>query len=175
MTTHAESPSPSPSAAIEISPLGGDADAHAFRALNEAWITTLFALEPDDERVLADPRGQIVDRGGAVLLARDGDRVVGCVALIPEGDGMWELAKMAVEESVRGRGTGRRLLLAALDEARRRGAGAVVLGSSVDLPAAVHLYESVGFRHVPPEEVGHMPYARASVFMRHDLGGTPGA
>lgn len=55
MTTHAESPSPSPSAAIEISPLGGDADARAFRALNEAWITTLFALEPDDERVLADP------------------------------------------------------------------------------------------------------------------------
>jgi putative acetyltransferase len=177
MTTHAGSPSASaaPSDPIAISPLGDDADARAFRTLNEAWITTLFVLEPDDERVLADPRGQVVDRGGAVLLARDGDRVVGCVALIPEGDGLWELAKMAVDESERGRGTGRKLLVAALDEARRRGAGAVVLGSSVDLPAAVHLYESVGFRHVPPEEVGHMPYARASVFMRHDLGGMPGA
>jgi putative acetyltransferase len=179
MSTHAESPSApasaSASAPIEISPLVDDADARAFRALNEAWITTLFALEPDDERVLADPRGQVVDRGGVVLLARDGDRVVGCVALIPEGDGLWELAKMAVDASVRGRGTGRKLLLAALDEARRRGAGAVVLGSSVDLPAAVHLYESVGFRHVPPAEVGHMPYARASVFMRHDLGDGPGA
>lgn len=109
-----------------------------------------------------------------MLLARDGDRVVGCVALIPEGDGMWELAKMAVDESVRGRGPGGGC---SWPRSTRHDDGerAVVLGSSVDLPAAVHLYESVGFRHVRPEEVGHMPYARASVFMRHDLGGTPGA
>ncbi|OUE31004.1 putative N-acetyltransferase YvbK [Clavibacter michiganensis] len=153
----------------EITPLRDDADARAFRALNEAWITTLFSLEPDDERVLADPRGQIVDRGGEVLLAREGDRAIGCVALIPEGDGVWELAKMAVDEAARGRGTGRRLLVAAIAEARRRGATTLVLGSSVDLPAAVHLYEAVGFRHVAPEEVGHMPYARASVFMRMEL------
>jgi putative acetyltransferase len=154
---------------LEISPLRDEADARAFRALNEAWITTLFALEPEDERVLADPRGQIVERGGEVLLAREGDRAIGCVALIPEGDGVWELAKMAVDATVRGRGTGRRLLTAAVAEARRRGASTLVLASSVDLPAAVHLYEAVGFRHVAPEEVGHVPYARASVFMRMEL------
>lgn len=154
---------------LEISPLRDDADARAFRALNEAWITTLFALEPEDERVLADPRGQIVERGGEVLLAREGDRAIGCVALIPEGDGIWELAKMAVDATVRGRGTGRRLLTAAVAEARRRGASTLVLASSVDLPAAVHLYEAVGFRHVAPEEAGHVPYARASVFMRMEL------
>jgi putative acetyltransferase len=154
---------------LEITPLRDADDARAFRRLNEAWITTLFALEPEDERVLTDPRGEIVDRGGEVLLAREGDRALGCVALIPEGHGVWELAKMAVDETARGRGTGRRLLLAAIAEARRRGATTLVLASSVDLPAAVHLYEAVGFRHVAPEQLGHVPYARASVFMRMEL------
>jgi len=170
-TPSAEEPAPGiPAApALDIGPMRDAADAAAFRALNEAWITTHFVIEPEDERVLADPRGQIVDHGGEVLLARAGDRILGCVALIPEGDGVWELAKMAVDETVRGRGTGRRLLHAAVAEARRRGAAALVLASSVDLPAAVHLYEAVGFRHVAPEEAGHVPYARASVFMRMEL------
>ncbi|WP_445442918.1 GNAT family N-acetyltransferase [Clavibacter sp. km1a] len=162
---------PADAPSLEIGPLRDAGDARAFRALNEAWITTHFVIEPEDERVLSDPRGQIVDRGGEVLLARADDRVLGCVALIPEGDGVWELAKMAVDETVRGRGTGRLLLAAAVAEARRCGATTLVLASSVDLPAAVHLYEAVGFRHVAPEEAGHVPYARASVFMRMELAG----
>jgi putative acetyltransferase len=172
MSTEAETrTAPADRPTLEIGPLRDADDARAFRALNEAWITTHFVIEPEDERVLSDPQGQIVDRGGEVLLARAGDRVLGCVALIPEGDGAWELAKMAVDETVRGRGTGRLLLAAAVAEARRRGATALVLASSVDLPAAVHLYEAVGFRHVAPEEAGHVPYARASVFMRMELAG----
>jgi putative acetyltransferase len=173
-TSHETRTAPAPSSSpVEVGPLRDAADARAFRALNEAWITAHFVIEPADERVLSDPRGQIVDRGGEVLLAREGDRVLGCVALIPEGDGVWELAKMAVDATLRGRGTGRLLITAAVAEARRRGATSLVLASSVDLPAAVHLYESVGFRHVAPEEAGHVPYERASVFMRMEL--SPGA
>jgi GNAT superfamily N-acetyltransferase len=71
---------------------------------------------------------------------------------------------MAVSPELRGHGTGRRLLAAAIELARERGARSLFLGSSHRLPAAVHLYEAVGFRHVPPESL-HMPYARADVFM----------
>jgi putative acetyltransferase len=43
--------------------------------------------------------------GGDVLLARDdGGRVIGCVALEPAGQGVFELSKMAVARSERGRG-----------------------------------------------------------------------
>jgi GNAT superfamily N-acetyltransferase len=65
---------------------------------------------------------------------------------------------------LRGRGLGRQVLTAAIDHARKLGARSLFLGSSKKLANAVHLYEALGFRHVPPEQL-HMPYARADVFM----------
>ncbi|WP_423920732.1 GNAT family N-acetyltransferase [Frigoribacterium sp. 2-23] len=155
---------------LVVSPLADDRDAEAFRTLNEQWIVELFALEPADVATLGDPRGRIVDRGGVVLMARRGGRVVGTVALIADASGdVFELSKMAVAPSERGRGAGRRLITAAIEEARQRGALRVFLGSSTKLPAAVGLYESVGFEHVPASELG-LPYVRADVFMRLELG-----
>ena len=41
--------------------------APAFKALNEAWITQLFALEAKDREVLGDPQGKVIAKGGHVL------------------------------------------------------------------------------------------------------------
>jgi putative acetyltransferase len=148
-----------------IEPMTSAEDARAFRELNEEWITALFTLEDADLALLTDPAGAIVARGGQVLIARVGSARVGCVAVVPTGDGVFELSKMAVSPHGRNRGTGRRLIHAAIDEAIRLGATSLFLGSSTRLPSAVHLYESVGFTHVPAERVGPMPYERADVFM----------
>jgi putative acetyltransferase len=43
------------------------------------------------------------------------------------------------------------------------------LGSNSKLENAVHLYESVGFQHVPPERLPPNPYTRANVFMEMSL------
>lgn len=142
------------------------ADAVAFSRLNEQWIEALFSLEAKDRETLADPFGHYVEPGGDVLLARDCDgRIIGCVALEPAGRGVFELSKMAVEPADRGRGIGRRLLVAAIDRARALGASSLFLGSNRRLTAAVTLYESAGFRHVPRERIGELPYSRADVFM----------
>jgi len=154
---------------IVVAPMSSPADARAFKVLNEQWITTLFTLEPADSAVLDDPHTAVVAKGGQVLLARDGDEIVGCVALVPEGHGVYEISKMAVSPEHRGRGFGRILLQAAIDHARTLGATALFLGSSTKLATAVHLYEQAGFVHVPPHEIGPMPYDRADVFMRLDL------
>ena len=98
-----------------------------------------------------------------VVAELDG-RVVGCVALRPAADGVYELSKMAVDPALRGRGVGRRVITAAVERARSLGATSLFLGSSTRLAPAVHLYESVGFTHVPREEID-MPYERANVFM----------
>ncbi|MGO4648067.1 GNAT family N-acetyltransferase [Nocardia sp. 2YAB30] len=154
---------------ILIEPMSSPADAQAFKKLNEDWIVELFSLEPADSAKLDDPEHEIVAKGGQVLIARDGEDIVGCVALVPEGDGVFELSKMAVARDRRGRGLGRLILWAAIDYARRSGATALFLGSSTKLPNAVHLYESIGFVHVPSDQIGPMPYQRADVFMRYEL------
>lgn len=144
-------------------------DAAAFYALNEQWISRHFGMEERDHLNLGDPQRSILDPGGHILIAVAGDRAVGCCALIPEHKGEFELAKMAVAEEMRGRGLGRRILTAAVDLARSLGAHRLTLGSNTKLSDAVHLYESIGFTHVPADRRPPSLYARADVFMEMSL------
>lgn len=155
--------------AVQFSPMQTAADAEAFRRLNEEWISRHFVLEEKDRLTLGDPHGTILARGGQVLMARADGEPVGCVALIPVDAGRFELSKMAVAPGLRGQGIGRRFILYAIDHARRLGARSLFLGSNKKLGNAVHLYESVGFKHVPPESLPPMKYQRADVFMQMDL------
>jgi putative acetyltransferase len=151
--------------AIQIRSFEAPRDAAAFKALNEEWITRYFTLEPADRENLNDPEGRILRKGGRIFMVDWGGEVVGCVALIPMHDGVYELSKMAVAPVMRGLGIGRKLLEHAIAEARKMGARSLFLGSNARLENAVHLYESVGFRHVPAAELPEMHYARADVFM----------
>jgi GNAT superfamily N-acetyltransferase len=141
---------------------GDEAD---FRRLNEEWIVRYFALEPKEKELLANPQGLILDRGGRIFLAvRDGEPV-GCCALLAMGPGEFELAKMAVTEAHRRAGIGRRLLERAIAEARGLGARRLYLETNRKLTNAIRLYESLGFRHLPPERIVPSPYVRADVYM----------
>jgi putative acetyltransferase len=140
-------------------------DEAAFRQLNEEWIVRYFALEPKDVSSLADPRRTILDRGGRIFFAIESGRPVGCCALLAMGPGEFEVAKMAVTEGSQGKGVGRRLLEATIEEARASGVRRLYLETNHVLTPAKRLYESLGFRHLPPERVVPSPYARADVYM----------
>jgi hypothetical protein len=45
------------------------------------------------------------------------------------------------------------------------GAESLYLETNDRLADAIHLYESLGFRHLPPERIVPSPYARANVYM----------
>lgn len=156
---------PTPSSIKIRSLLPGD-DATAFRTLNEEWITRHFTLEPKDIEILGNPENTILAKGGYLFMVYDDAAPVGCVALVPMNNAVFELSKMAIAPHLRGQGIGRRLLQYAVDHARTIGASSIFLGSSTKLPNAVHLYESMGFLHVPPEKLPPSPYARANVFMQ---------
>jgi ribosomal protein S18 acetylase RimI-like enzyme len=71
---------------------------------------------------------------------------------------------MTVSDAARGQGIGRRLLVFAIALARVLRVRRLYLESNTRAAAAIHLYEELGFCHMPPPEVASK-YARANVFM----------
>lgn len=144
-------------------------DEVAFRELNEAWISKYFTIEAAERPYLEDPVGSIIDAGGFIFMATAGRVPVGCCALLPMEPGAFEVAKMAVTENLRGRGIGRKVLEYAIAYAKKIGATRLYLETNRKLANAIHLYESIGFQHVSPDQVIPSPYARANVFMEMSL------
>lgn len=138
----------------------------AFRELNEEWLNFYMEVEPEDARVLNDPEGTILAGGGVIILATVEGRPIASGALINEGNGKYELAKMAVTPEYRGRGIGRQIAERLITVARATGAREVELVSARLLPAATPLYRKLGFREIP---LGDVPYARADIRMTMEL------
>jgi ribosomal protein S18 acetylase RimI-like enzyme len=150
-------------AAVRIVPYAPELAPHFYR-LNEAWLRRYFYVEEIDHRVLSNPEPEILARGGSILFAKLGEDVVGTCALMPEERGVFELTKMAVDESRQGLGIGRALLEAAIAEFRRRRGRRLFLETNSKLLPALRLYESVGFeRQASIKPDSH--YARADVYM----------
>jgi N-acetylglutamate synthase-like GNAT family acetyltransferase len=139
-------------------------DEQPFKELSEYWISQSFALEPADHEVLDHPREKILEPGGEICIAEIDAEVVGCCALMAIAPAQYELAKMTVSRSARGRGIGRKLLQFAIDHARKIGARRLYLESNTKAADAIHLYEELGFRHMPAAEHASK-YARADTFM----------
>jgi putative acetyltransferase len=140
-------------------------DELAFRLLNEAWIEEFFALEDKDREVLGDPTTYILEPGGAIFMAEDDGEPIGCCALLAMGEGSFELAKMTIATSHRGRGIGREFLRYIVAESSKLGIRRLYLETNSKLKNAIHLYEAVGFRHVPTDQLQPSPYTRTDVFM----------
>jgi len=144
-----------------------DTLAPAFRDINAQWISAMYQMERADIELLENPRGRIIDRGGEILfVAAAGLGVVGTCALLKTGEDQYELTKMGVLESARGRKAGEFLLRAMIARAERLGAKRLYLLSNRKSAAAVHLYEKLGFAHDDSimREFGAR-YARCNVAM----------
>jgi putative acetyltransferase len=127
----------------------------------------LFKVEAPDLEVLNDPVGSIIERGGMVFVALDGDAVVGTAAMIRVTPERYELAKMAVATTHQQRGIGNTLGLACTTWAAQRGARVLFLETNSALDGAIRLYERLGFRHAPWPHPSD--YARGDVYMEKKL------
>jgi len=136
--------------------------AAAFKALNEAWISKYFVLEPKDREVLDDPQGKILAKGGRIFMAMHDGEAVGCVALLKMADGGYEVAKMTVSETLRGSGMGRLLMERCIEAGAEDGVPRLYLETNSGLAPALALYRATGFQDLAPTET---PYVRADVFM----------
>ena len=138
-----------------------DADLARARTLLEEYAASLdFGLEFQDFAAeLAAFPGDYGPPRGRVLLAAAAGEAVGCVCLRPlEGD-ICEMKRLYLKPAWRGRGLGRALAAALLDEARRLGYARMRLDTVAPMAAANALYRSLGFREIPPYRHNPLPDA----------------
>ncbi len=103
--------------------------------------------------------------GVLLVVTAPAGEVVGTAAVRLLEPGMGELKRMWLRPAWQGRGLGRRLMDACLDEARRLGCRTLCLDTQAKLEAAVRLYRAYGFSEVPRYNDNH----RADIWMERSL------
>jgi len=121
-------------------------------------IRTLFAEYEQDlpfdlafqnfREELAGLPGRYALPSGRLLLAQCEGETVGCVALRQIGEDLCEMKRLFVRPAFRGRGIGKALAQAIVEQARRIGYKRMRLDTVLE--PAKSLYRSLGFREIPP-------------------------
>lgn len=141
----------------------------SFYELNRKWIELYWELEPHDIEVLENPEKHILDKGGYIFVALYNGFPVGVCALCPmpqESAYDFELAKLAVNNSIQRKGIGRRLCDTVINKARELGGEMLFLESNTRLKPAIALYRKLGFKELPEY---HPAYARGDIQMELSL------
>ncbi|WP_369186904.1 GNAT family N-acetyltransferase [Streptomyces sp. R08] len=103
--------------------------------------------DPEElEREIAAGTGsELTPPDGLLLVARYDGEAAGSAGVRQLGDGVAELTRVFVHEGMRGRGGAPRLVKAAEDAARARGAEVMILDTRTDLVEARALYARLGY------------------------------
>jgi GNAT superfamily N-acetyltransferase len=116
---------------------------------------------------LAHPEEAILDRGGYIFYAVSDKQVVGTCALVKIDESTFEVSKMAVTESHKGKGIGKMLLDAAITRAKTKNVQSLILYSNTTLIPAITMYRKFGFREIPKTD---FHAKRANIKMALELG-----
>ncbi len=141
--------------------------AHDFKDLNIAWLEKYFWVEPHDEEVLGKPQQYILDPGGNIFFVKEGDAIIGTVALMKIAEGIFELTKMAITPAAQGKKIGQKLMEHCLAYAKEMGWKKLIIYSNRKLENAIHIYKKYGFKEIIIK--GKNPYARGDIKLEFPL------
>ena len=111
------------------------------------WINVDLGFQHVDEELAHFPE-KYREPEGAFLVAREGDKVVGCVGIKKIGDGTCEMKRFFVKDGYKGRGIGKRLVDEIIKEAKCRGYSRMRLDSLKRMDRALILYRKFGFEAI---------------------------
>jgi GNAT superfamily N-acetyltransferase len=142
-------------------------DSEQFKALNIEWLKKYFEVEPIDERVLSNPRSEILDSGGFIFMAEIKEKVIGTFAFIKKRNQIYEFSKMAIDPKFRNKGYGNVMMQFAISFAKKYRWNKIILYSNTTLKNSIHLYFKYGFIEVPME--ADVIYSRGNIKMELDF------
>ncbi|MDX1614085.1 MAG: GNAT family N-acetyltransferase [Candidatus Promineifilaceae bacterium] len=133
-----------------------------------------FGVSFDIETILNEDMADLekfTPPDGRLLLAAEDDEVAGVACLHRIGPTSAEIKRMYVREAFRGRGLGRALLDALVEEARLIGYRRLRLDSARFMHAAHALYRSSGFVEIEPYAASEIPdaFRQHWIFMERAL------
>lgn len=102
------------------------------------------------EKELSELPGDYSSPGGALLLLSIGGKNAGCVALRKIDDRNCEMKRLYVRTVFRGKGLGKILALAIIEEAKRIGYETMRLDTVPSMKEAIELYRKLSFKQVEP-------------------------
>lgn len=119
------------------------------KRLSYEWLEKYVSVEPEDEKILNNPKEVILDKGGFIFFAKYNKEIVGTVSLIKVDLNTFELAKLAVTEKYQGLKIGKMLMEKCLYVAKQNNSNKIILYTNHILTSAIELYKKVGFKEIP--------------------------
>lgn len=89
-------------------------------------------------------------QGGCLLVAKDQQKVIGCIAFHPFTKDICEMKRLYVLKEYRKQKIGYRLVEALIEEARKQNYRTMVLDTIKPLKSAIALYQRFGFKETKP-------------------------
>jgi putative acetyltransferase len=132
----------------------------------EAWLGMDLCFQ-DFEHEVAKLPGKYAKPHGRLLLAYSDGKLAGCIAMRKLEDGVCEMKRLFVRDGFRGQRIGIQLIEKVIEEAHKENYKTMRLATfPPKMSKAVSLYESHGFRLIPPYY--HNPHVGV-VFMELSL------
>jgi putative acetyltransferase len=154
---------------MQLQQVQTDAEVQEAKKLFEeyhAWLGLNLCFQNFDQELATLP-GDYVPPDGRLMLAVEGDRIAGCIALRKIDDGICEMKRLYVRPEFRGTGLGRALVQNIIEVARDIGYERMRLDTLPGkMDRAIEMYQKLGFKEI---ESYYFNPVQDAAFMELDL------